>query len=208
MRIQVVGRSYEDLAKYGVPPQGQPEAVPWYWFDTQAFASAATAGFLNFFQAIAGADPTTTNMPMAAQFPTGEYFWPQYVTLDVLSGPTISAAGTVVGAIDDVNRLISTTHPTIAMQLRSKQYGPWPARLAHCSGGAVGVLAGTFAPTTDIQQALNGVMDGGLCVLGLPMIPPTTRFVWSLFWNAVVTIVATPVNLVLTQWGCHYRPVS
>jgi hypothetical protein len=214
MLIEVVGRDYTELAGYGVPPAGQPEFFPMCWFDTLTFTQGAGGsgpGNLNFFQNVsgaAGADPTLTNMQAAGQMPAGEYFWQQYLTADVLEGPSDSAvAGSILGPIDDIQRLILVTHPTISYRMKNKSYGPYPFSACHGTGGAVGFGWGTDAATHVNQHALNGVIDGGLPTKGFPIIPPNTPFGWSTFHSAAVTLTVSP-NIRLAMWGCHYRPVA
>lgn len=181
------------------------EAIPHVFFDTLAFASAATVN-LNFYQALP-ATPDLGNIPAAGQLPDPSFFQPFYLGFDPLILPAIGVAATVVGPFDDLQRLVLTGRPTLTLNISGKPYILGiPLSFFHTSGGVTGGHAyGTS--TTGTQSANNSVPDGGYCVNGSFIIPPKQAFNVAVAWPATVTLNATPVNL--RQWmaGVYFRRV-
>ena len=181
----------------------QPEAVPWIFYDTQAYVDNTTLT-LNFFQ-VTNVDRSITNMVTAGQLPHPQFFEWYYVGLDVLRAPT-TAAGGVVGAIDDIQRLMLTSRPFWTFTMSDKILGPFPLSFMHASGGATGFGWGTFTAEESIQYGNNAIFDGGWCLAGAITIPPKVGFGITLNWPAVVDLTAD-VNLRLWMAGTLHRRV-
>ena len=119
------------------------EAIPHVFHDVQAFTSATTTA-LRFFQTVQ-ATVDLGNFLAAGQLPDPMWFQPFYFGLDIMVLPTLGAA-TVVGALDDMQRLILTTRPTINLAIAMKPYiQDIPLSFLHTSGGATGIGAGGIA---------------------------------------------------------------
>lgn len=204
-RIPVFGKSYEQVAAAAYPQvAGQPEAVPWIFYDSETYVDASTTT-LTFFQTTKN-DRSLSNMEVAGSIPNPQAFQLYYTGLDVLRAPT-TAAGGVAGAIDDIHRLVLTGRPRFTLILSDKNYGPFPLSFLHASGGAIGFGWGTFTAEESIQYANNGVFDGGFCWDGSIIIPPSTGFRWVVEWPSAVDITA---DVVLRLWigGALFRAVK
>ena len=182
------------------------EAIPHVFHDVQAFTSATTTA-LRFFQAVQ-ATVDLGNFLAAGQLPDPMWFQPFYFGLDIMVLPT-TAAATVVGALDDMHRLLMTTRPTINVAIAMKPYiQDIPLSFLHGSGGATGLGGGIAAgPLTTAAVANNSIPDGGWCVYGSFVIPPKQNLSAVVTYPAVVTINASPVNFRLWMAGVWFRRV-
>jgi hypothetical protein len=182
------------------------EALPHVFHDVQAFTSATTLA-LRFFQAVQ-ATVDLGNFLAAGQLPDPMWFQPFYFGCDPLVLPTTGAA-TVVGALDDMDRLVMTTRPTVNMQIAGKPYiQDIPLSFFHTSGGATGLGGGIAAgPLTTAAVANNSIPDGGWCTYGSFVIPPKQNIAVVATWPAVVTINASPVNVRFWVAGVWFRRV-
>ena len=185
---------------------GQPECIPWILYDTQDFVTASTTQ-LTFFQTVQ-TDQTLGNLPSQAQLPDPQHFVLHYVTCDVLAIPSLSAAGTVVGALNDIDLIMKGGRPVFTITMSDKNYGPFPLRACHALGGVTGGVAGTFAATTDIQFGNNGIPGGGgFPFMGAIVIPPKVSFKLSVQWSATQAINVSPVKIQIGLAGVLYRRV-
>jgi hypothetical protein len=166
---------------------GQPEAIPWFLYSTKTYTDNSTTR-LTFFDSVEN-DKTLSNMETAGALPDPQFMIVHYVTCDILREPT-TAAGGVDGAINDIELLLKATGRAIfTFKMSNKDYGPFPLTLCHSTGGATGVVAGTFTAEEQIQQANNGIPgSGGFPFGGALVIPPKVGF-------SVVLEVAAAVNL-------------
>jgi len=156
---------------------GQPEAMPWFLYDSQTYTSGTTTS-QTFFQTVQ-TDKTLGNMESAGQLPDPQYFIVHYVTCDILSSPVASAAGTAAdaGPLNDIDLLLKAGRATFTFQMSNKNYGPFPLTLCHATGGATGIIAGTETAPKMIAQGNNGIVgSGGFPVLGALVIPPKVGF--------------------------------
>lgn len=181
------------------------EAIPHVFDDVQAFTSATTT-VLRFFQAVQ-ATVDLGNFLAAGQLPDPMWFQPFYFGCDPLILPT-TAAATVVGAADDMHRLVYTTRPTINFAIAQKPYiQDIPLSFLHGSGGAVAPAGVAAGPLVLGQVANNSIPDGGWCTYGSFVIPPKQNVSAVVTWSAVVTINASPVNVRLWMAGVWFRRV-
>ena len=181
------------------------EAIPHVFDDVQAFTSATTT-VLRFFQAVQ-ATVDLGNFLAAGQLPDPMWFQPFYFGCDPLILPT-TAAATVVGAPDDMHRLVYTTRPTINFAIAQKPYiQDIPLSFLHGSGGAVAPAGIAVGPLVLGQVANNSIPDGGWCTYGSFVIPPKQNVSAVVTWSAVVTINASPVNVRLWMAGVWFRRV-
>lgn len=186
---------------------GQPEALPWFLYDTQLITSGTTAS-LTFFQTVQ-TDKTMGNMESAGQLPDPQYFIVHYVTCDILDPPIASAAGTAadLGPINDIDIILKTQRAVWTFTMSNKTYGPFPLTLCHGTGGATGVAVATETAPKAVASGNNGIVgSGGFPVLGALVIPPKVGF------NIKVDMAAAPtlsgnLNVRLGLAGVLYRRV-
>lgn len=165
---------------------GQPEAIPWFLYDTQTWTDNATVRS-TFFGA-ANNDKTLSNMESGGQLPDPQYMIVHYITCDLLRLPT-TAAGGVDGALNDIELFLKGGRATFTFQMSNKAYGPFPLSLCHSTGGATGIGYGTFTAEESIQQSNNGIPgSGGFPFGGALVIPPKVGF-------SVVVETAAAVNM-------------
>jgi len=190
---------------------GQPERVPWTWYDSQTYTSGTTVR-LDFFQNV-NADKTLSNMVAAGQIPSPQFFDLYQCAVAYLIPTTTSAliaAPTNDGAIEDVRVL---SNGGVDFQIANKSYWQGNQSSLPCGSGPAGGLAvsGTFAAPLLVQQqfANNGVPDlrNRYSFWGDITIPHNQNFNWILFWNAPITLAAG--NSVVRVWmdGYLYRRV-
>lgn len=190
---------------------GQPERIPWTWFDTQTYTSAATVR-LDFFQAI-NADKNLSNMVAAGQMPSPQFFDLYQCSVSYLIpvvASAIIAAPTNVGAFTDTRNL---SNGAAVFQIANKDYWQGSQFMLPCGGGPSGVLAvpGTFAAPNVAQYsfACNGVPDlrnrysfwGDICI------PHNQNFIWTLTWTAALTLANGNTPIRMWMDGYLYRRV-
>lgn len=186
---------------------GQPEALPWFLYDTQLITSGTTAS-LSFFVAT-NADKTLSNMESSGQLPDPQYFIIHYATCDILDPPIASAAGTAAdaGPLNDIDIILKTQRATFQFNVSNKVYGPFPLTLCHATGGATGVIAGSETAPKMVAAGNNGIVgSGGFPFLGSLVIPPKVGF------NVTVNMAAAPtlsgnLNVRFGLAGVLYRRV-
>lgn len=205
-RVPVHPETYGKLARQSRPVlPGQPELVPWVFYDTQLYTSGTTTS-LSFFQ-VTSTDRTISNMVNAGSLPTPQFFVWYYWGLDVLSRPT-TVAGGATGQIDDISQLVLTGRGIATFNYQDKDYGPFPLSFLHASGGPVGFGWGTFTAEESIQYANNGVFDGGFCWNGAITIEPNAGFRVTLTWPAAITLAGGNTNLRVWMMGALNRKVQ
>lgn len=205
-------KTVQDLAA-GITPMlpGQPERIPWTWFDTQNYVSGTTTR-LDFFQTVQ-ADKTLGNMVAAGQIPSPQFFDIYHASIAYLLPATASAiiaAPTNDGAIEDVRNL---SNGAASFQIANKEYWNGKQFALPCGGGPVGNLAvaGTFAGTDLIQRefANNGVADlrNRYNFWGDITIPHNQNFIWILTWSAPITLANGNTPICVWMDGYLYRRV-
>lgn len=183
---------------------GQPEAIPWFLYDTQTWTDNSTTN-ATFFQTVQ-TDKTLGNMESAGQLPDPQYFIVHYVTCDLLRTPT-TAAGDKVGALDDIDLFLKSGRAMFTFKMSNKDYGPFPLTLCHSTGGATGVGYGTFTAEESIQQANNGIPgSGGFPFGGSIVIPPKVGFSVRVETAAAVDMTAN-LSVRMGLAGVLYRRV-
>lgn len=182
---------------------GQPEVIPWILYDAQTYTSASTTS-LTFFQTVQ-TDRTLGNMQSQGQLPDPQYLVLHYVTCDVLNQVTTGAG--VVGALQDVELLIKAGRPVFTLTMSDKIYGPFPLRACHSLGGGTGIINGTQAAGTSLQQGNVGIPgSGGYPFCGAVVIPPKVGFKVTVDWSAAQTLTGN-ATIQLGLCGALYRRV-
>lgn len=186
----------------------QPEAMPWFLYDTQAVTSTVTTS-LSFFTAV-NADKTLSNMESSGQLPDPQYFIIHYVTCDILDPPIANAghAASALGPVNDIDVLLKTQRATFTFSMSNKQYGPFPLTLCHGTGGATGNGTATYTAEASVWYGNNGIVgSGGFPFLGSLVIPPKVGFNVTVNFAAAPTITTSPLNVRLGLAGVLYRRV-
>ena len=197
----------------GITPlmPGQPERIPWTWFDTLTYTSGSTVT-LDFFQAV-NADKNLSNMVAAGQIPSPQFFDLYQCSIAYLIPVTSSgivAAPTATGAVTDVRNL---SNGAANFQVASKDYWQGPQFALPCGGGpdAKVAIAGTYAAPNQVQKefANNGVPDlrNRYSFWGDITLPHNQNFVWRLTWSAPITLLAGNSNIKVWMDGYLYRRV-
>lgn len=197
----------------GITPlmPGQPERIPWTWFDTLGYVSGTTVT-LEFFQAV-NADKNLSNMVAAGQIPSPQFFDLYQCSIAYLIPVTSSgaiAAPTATGAVTDVRNL---SNGAATFQVASKDYWQGPQLALPCGGGpdAQVAIAGTYAAGTQVQKefANNGVPDlrNRYSFWGDITLPHNQNFSWKLTWSAPITLLAGNSNIKVWMDGYLYRRV-
>lgn len=200
--VRIVPKFFDDLVKQVQPPSGRvPEALPWALYSTRSFTATTTR--LTFFDSVEG-DKSLSNMESAGALPDPQFFEIFGWSLDVLSRVT-TAAGGVVGAIDDIAQLLMSGRGHYTFNLSNKRYGPFPLSLMHGTGGPTGFGWGTFTAEESLQYGNVGIFDGGFWWDGKVTIPPKVGFDVTLEWPAALTLSSDPVRLRVTMLGVLYR---
>lgn len=186
---------------------GQPEAMPWFLYDTQLITSGTTSS-LSFFQTVQ-TDKTMGNMESAGQLPDPQYFILHYVTCDILDPPIASAAGTAadLGPINDIDIILKTQRATFTLGMSNKNYGPFPLSLCHSTGGGTGVAVATETAPKAVAAGNNGIPgSGGFPFLGSIVIPPKVGFSLTVNMAAAPTLSGN-INVRIGFAGVLYRRV-
>lgn len=197
----------------GITPMlpGQPERIPWTWYDTQTYVSGTTVS-LDFFQTVNN-DKTLSNMVAAGQIPAPQFFDLYQASVCYLIPVTSSgiiAAPTATGGYTDVRNLSSGS---VNFQVAQKDCWQGSQFMLPCGGGPVGdiVIAGTFAAPNQVQQqtASNGNPDlrNRYTFWGDITLPHNQNFLWRLAWSAPITLVAGNTAIRVWMDGYLYRRV-
>lgn len=206
----IIPRTFPELRVRANPTQpGQPEAVPWWFYDTQTYTDNSSTE-LTFFAATQN-DRSLSNWQQAGALPDPNFFEIHGLMVDIYSTTATqfvtTAAGGVTGAIDDLGLLLLTGRPRITLSLSDKDYGPWPLSVCHGTGGPTGFGWGTFTAEESLQFANNGIFDGGAHIGGALLIPPKVSFTARMQWPAAVNI-SGDYRIRLTMAGTLYRRIS
>jgi hypothetical protein len=190
---------------------GQPERIPWTWFDTQLYTSAATVT-LDFFQSV-NSDKNRSNMVAAGQIPSPQFFDVYHPAIAYMMPSTASAiiaAPTNDGAFEDV-RLLSAG--AAEFSIANKIYWQGKQFALPCGGGPSGAMAvaGTFTAPNTVQRefANNGNPDlrNRYSFWGDITIPHNQAFLWRLTWSAALTLVNGNTDVCVWLDGYLYRRV-
>lgn len=192
---------------------GEPERIPWTWFDSATYTSGTTTQ-LDFFQTIQ-TDRVLGNMQAAGQIPAPMYFDLHHLGIYFDLGPSgIAVAATIAspitGALNDVVNLIEGS---VSFQIAQKDY--WTGKVGMCPPGYGPkgdlAIAGTYTATDgdQIQQGTNGIPDlrNRNNFWGDLTIPHNQNFLVRLNWTSAVTLQAGNTTIVVYLDGFLYRRV-
>lgn len=206
-RYPIPAQSYADLKRAASPSRADaPEAFADELWDTQNFVNASTQK-LTFFQS-PNNDKTLTNLDASAQLAQPQYFVVHYVAVDLLF-PAVSTAVTGVGNLNDVHIFLNAGRPILTFSVATKPYGPWRVRSCHSGGAPVGFGWGQAPAAPNEQQYGHiGPHDGGFCVNGAIIIPPSTNFAVVMDFTAVQTLNTNNLPVQVSLYGVRYRKVG
>jgi len=200
--------TYQQLVAAANPQTAnQPETIPYWYYDTQTFTSAATIS-LSFFT-VTNNDRSLSNWQQGGALADPNFFAIHHIMADIVSTTAtqyVTSSAAVAGEINDHGLLLLTNRPRITLTLSDKDYGPWPFSLCHGTGGPTGILSSTVAAVSQ-QYANNGVFDGGLQIQGALLIPPKVSFAVRVDWPAAVTLSGDK-RIRITMGGVLSRRVS
>ena len=196
----------------GITPMipGQPERIPWTWFDTQTYVSGTTVS-LDFFQQIQ-AIKANGNMEAQGQIPAPQYFDVYHIGVKILNDRNVSevvTAAAVAGTINDTSRLLQGR---LTFSIAQKVYYDGPVYMCPAGGGVVAevAVAGTF--TADDGERYEAANNGNQDLRnrnnfwGDITIPHNQNFLVRLEWAAALTLLAnTQIKIALD--GYLYRRV-
>lgn len=206
-------KTIQELAA-GITPMlpGQPERIPWTWFDTQLYVSGTTVT-LDFFQSV-NADKNLSNMVAAGQIPAPQFFDLYHCSIAYLvpfSSIVAAADIAVTGALNDVDRL---SQGAALFQVANKDYWQGPQLSLPCGGGPVAILTASSTEAAGdgiaLQFAVNGNPDlrNRYNFWGDITLPHNQNFVWRLTWTAALTLApATDRRIKVWMDGYLYRRV-
>lgn len=205
-------KTVQELAA-GITPMlaGQPERIPWTWYDTLTYTSGTTVT-ADFFQAV-NADKNLSNMVAAGQIPSPQYFDLYQASIAYLTPASIAAAGAIatsVGAVNDVRNLSSGA---ALFQVANKDYFQGPQLSLPCGGGPAAnvAIAGTYTAGQGqaLQHANNGNPDlrNRYSFWGDITLPHNQNFVWRLTWSAPITLALGNTGIKFWMDGYLYRRV-
>lgn len=208
MRMKIVPYTFQELQGLASPQQaGQPQAVPWLYFDTQSYVSGTTTS-LNFYQAVQ-ADPTLGNIPQPASLDTPKYFAIESCGFDVLLRPAAQAGHAATGPIDDIAQLLFSGRGILSFTFQNKAYGPWMLSAFQASGGPTGYGWATMTAEAQVSYANNGIVNGeGWGMNQQIILKPNAAFKWALAVAAAITLAAGNTNLRHWMYGAQYQDVA
>lgn len=212
-----VAQSYEALVAAVNPRSANaPESIPWWFYDTQLYTSAATVQQTFFAATQAARD--LSNLPTGGSLPDPNFFGIHYLCADFMQNAAgtpytttngIAAAVGNTGALDDVGRLLLSGRARLTLTISDKQYGPWPLSVTGGTGAALGFMA--IAGLTGAGNAQRSdfgynALHGGAFIGGKIIIPPKVGFQAVIDWPAAVTLTGN-YQVRLTMYGVYYRRI-
>lgn len=211
-----VAQSYEQLVQAVNPRSANaPESVPWWFYDTQLYTSAATVQQTFFAATQAARD--LSNLPTGGSLPDPNFMAIDYISVDFMQNAAgtpytttaaIGAAVTNPNALNDVGSLLLSGRARLTLTISDKQYGPWPLSVTGGTGAAQGFIA--IAGLTGAGNAQRSDFGynalGGAYIGGKIIIPPKVGFSAVIDWPAALTLTGNyQVRLVLG--GVYYRRI-
>jgi hypothetical protein len=203
--LKIIPKLYAQLAALVTPERAdQPEALPYVLYDTQQYVSGTTTR-LTFF-AGTNADTTMSNIESAGGIPAGQFFEVHKVFVDVLNRPSVNAAATGLGQLDDLALLFNIGRAALTFTTAAKTLGPIPGTFFCQSGGIEGSISSNIAAPA-VVEAGTRQHTGGFPVNGHIVLPPQQRFTWTMDFAAAQTLAGGNTNIRLAMLGVLHRPV-
>ena len=198
----------------GITPMipGQPEMIPWQWFDTQTYVSGTTTQ-LDFFSTVQS-DKVLGNMEAAGQIPSPMFFDLYHLGVFMNVPPAeLGGAALLSGAAGAINDVHTLSIGSIELNIAQKTY--WKGKIFMCPAGAGAAarlaIAGTY--TADRSQALDYATNGDPNLknrndfFGMITIPHNQNFFIRCNWTSALTLNNGNTGLIITMDGYLYRRV-
>lgn len=193
---------------------GEPERIPWTWFDTVSYVSG-TSTQLDFFQTVQ-TDRVLGNMQAAGQIPAPMYFDLHHLGIyfDLHVSHFTDAAPAAQPAVGALNDLVNLVEGAVSLQIAQKEY--WSGKVGMCPGGygphgQLSIGGSDVAATSSnyIQQGTNGVPDlrNRNNFWGDITLPHNQNFLVRLNWTAAITLQEGNTPIVVVMDGYLYRRV-
>lgn len=180
---------------------GQPEVIPWVYYDTQDFASNWTR--VSYF-AVPQNDPTLGNIEQGGTMPADTYFQVFSINVDFLVSSVQNAATPT--QVNDLLQIMNGARATLQFTIANKNYGPIPLSFCHSSGGIRATLMASEAALAGIfNYGQNYDADGGWWVDGAVILPPRQSFSVTVLGVAAALTATRSVRLSMA--GVKYRSV-
>lgn len=197
----------------GITPliPGQPERIPWTWYDTQTYTSGTTVS-ADFFQTV-NADKNLSNMVAAGQIPSPQFFDLYQCSIAYLLPASIAAAGAIATSAGAVNDCRNLSNGQALFQVANKDYWQGSQFMLPCGGGPEAMLsvAGTYTAGQGqaLQFANNGAPDlrNRYSFWGDITLPHNQNFLWRLTWSAPITLNLGNSSIRVWMDGYLYRRV-
>lgn len=197
----------------GITPliPGQPERIPWTWYDTQTYTSGTTVS-LDFFQTV-NADKNLSNMVAAGQIPSPQFFDLYQCSVAYLLPVSVAAAGAIATSVGTINDCRSLSNGQALFQVANKDYWQGSQFMLPCGGGPASDLsiAGTYVAGQGqaLQFANNGSPDlrNRYSFWGDITLPHNQNFLWRLTWSAPLTLALGNSSIRVWMDGYLYRRV-
>lgn len=202
IKFPVRPEGYNTMKNLSEPQSaGQPETIPWVYFDTQTIASAQAR---QAFFAVPQNDPTLGNIEQGGTVPADTYFQVWSINVDfLLAAAEVAATAT---AVNDLLQILNGSRAILQFTIANKNYGPLPLSFCHASGGIRATIANSDATATDVVSlGQNEAPDGGWWVDGAIILPPRQSF--SVTVTGVAAVLTATRNVRLSMAGVKYRSV-
>lgn len=199
--------------RQGITPMipGQPERIPFVWYDTATITSGTTVT-LDFFNTVQ-TDKVLGNMEAAGQIPAPQYFDVYHIGVKPELAPAatgLSATPTNAGAQNDMQTILRGSAELIIAQ---KSYWRGPIFLVPPGGGVWGGAAIGFTGTATDGERQDWANNGRADLRnrnnwwGDVTIPHNQNFLLRLAWSSAVTLAASDTQVTCYLAGYLYRRV-
>lgn len=202
LKYPVRALNYPEVKALSEPATaGQPEVIPWVYFDTQDFVTNWTR--VSFF-ANPQNDPTLGNIEQGGTMPADTYFQVFSFNVDFLVSSVVTAATPT--QVNDLLQIMNGARATLQFTIANKNYGPLPLSFCHSSGGIKATLSQSEAALAGIfNYGQNADPDGGWWVDGAVILPPRQSF--SITVIGVAAALTATRSVRFSMAGVKYRSV-
>lgn len=186
-------------------PTGGSQWVPHCLYDQKTYTAAGVAN-LTFFDRVTQ-DKTLCNLTQPGQLSAGNYFVPERAFITFMSAPTLTAANTQAGLMNDIERVLKVARGIVTMTVSGKPHGPIPMDMFGDVGGAEGWVSGNNTAPAIIQQA-TGPLNGGLPLDGELVIAPDIDFGARIDFAPAAVAISADIDIRFRLFGMLLKPVA
>ena len=182
---------------------GQPEFVPWGFYDTRDMTTGFSA--LSFYAATSN-DIAVTNLQNPNTMPANNYFRPFAYTLDWLITATSNTSSGATPIVDDL--LAIQARCIFQFNISNKLYIQVPISALHASGGVyVSYQLGTPTGSGLGNFGMNWMPDGGYWTNGAWVLSPLNNFTCQVIAGTTTPTLVATRSARVTMWGPLARRV-